>query len=146
MFPEMVIISLWTGTTTSVRPRTFTVIDQAYPVISIFRLLKVTIFHSFSMPFPWPTQPFPTQNRLLGSPGDFGFAARPRPPSYRLHTRMGSPDTVAPEVVRGEAYWTPVVPWSVTWEIFTQWSGHWISREWGKLNKWDSSWEYHGDK
>jgi len=43
---------------------------------------------------------------------DFGFAARPRPPSYRLHTRMGSPDTVAPEVVRGEAYWTPVDCWA----------------------------------
>ena len=43
---------------------------------------------------------------------DFGFAARPRAPSYRLTTRMGSPDTVAPEVVRGEAYWTPVDCWA----------------------------------
>ncbi|CAK9108996.1 Calcium-dependent protein kinase 3 [Durusdinium trenchii] len=43
---------------------------------------------------------------------DFGFAARPRPPAYRLHTRMGSPDTVAPEVVRGEPYWAPVDCWA----------------------------------
>lgn len=43
---------------------------------------------------------------------DFGFAARPEPPEYRLSTRMGSPDTVAPEVVRGHAYWTPVDCWA----------------------------------
>mmetsp|Transcript_41654 Transcript_41654/g.99207 ORF Transcript_41654/g.99207 Transcript_41654/m.99207 type:complete len:573 (-) Transcript_41654:57-1775(-) len=43
---------------------------------------------------------------------DFGFAARPEPPEYRLSTRMGSPDTVAPEVVRGQAYWTPVDCWA----------------------------------
>ncbi|CAE8599941.1 unnamed protein product [Polarella glacialis] len=43
---------------------------------------------------------------------DLGFAARPRPPCFILRTRMGSPDTVAPEIIRGEVYGTPVDCWA----------------------------------
>jgi len=42
---------------------------------------------------------------------DFGFAARLKADG-ELSTRMGSPDTVAPEIVRGERYSTPVDCWA----------------------------------
>lgn len=41
---------------------------------------------------------------------DLGFAARDR--GLGLSDRLGSPDTVAPEVVRGSTYGTPVDIWS----------------------------------
>ena len=36
-----------------------------------------------------------------------------------MRTRMGSPDTVAPEVVRGEPYHTPVDCWAAGPEALT---------------------------
>jgi len=43
---------------------------------------------------------------------DLGFAARLGGDSQKLHTRLGSPDNVAPELARGEAYGTPVDCWA----------------------------------
>lgn len=43
---------------------------------------------------------------------DLGFAARLGGVSQKLHTRLGSPDNVAPEIARGESYSTPVDCWA----------------------------------
>jgi len=43
---------------------------------------------------------------------DLGFAARLGGDSQKLHTKLGSPSHVAPELVRGEAYGVPVDCWA----------------------------------
>mmetsp|Transcript_13386 Transcript_13386/g.26288 ORF Transcript_13386/g.26288 Transcript_13386/m.26288 type:complete len:512 (-) Transcript_13386:176-1711(-) len=43
---------------------------------------------------------------------DLGFAARLGSDSQKLHTKLGSPDNVAPEIARGEAYGAPVDCWA----------------------------------